>query len=169
MCRLAAARRMSKPSQMLELSWSWRLKISRQKLRAWLNRLLSTLPRLVFWIHERIQLSESQIIKWRYRLPELTDDEDTSTIVPAVEAQEQLSAFRDLTRTKIHEIRLETSSLEANIGVLERARSESWELISNRLNSTLDRTANTLSDRMTELEHTVQSQRTTPATDSSQP
>ena len=75
-------------------------------------------------------------------------------------------------RDKISEIRLETletNSLEAKIGLLEQARSESWELGSNRLNSTLDRTANSLSSRMTELEKMVQSQRTTPATISSQP
>ena len=44
-----------------------------------------------------------------------------------------------------------------------------WELISHRLNSTLDRTANALSDRVTELEQMRQSQRTTPATGSSHP
>ena len=72
-------------------------------------------------------------------------------------------------RDKISEVRLETNSLEAKLGILEQARSESWELGSNRLNSTLDRTANSLSSRMTELEKMVQSQRTTPTTISSQP
>ena len=116
-----------------------------------------------------IELIESQIIRWRYRLPELTDDEDTSTIVTVVEVQEQLNEFKELTRTKIHEMRLENRSLEAKLDVLERARSGSWELISNRVHSTLARTANALSDRMTEIEQMAQSQRTTPATDSSQP
>ena len=74
-----------------------------------------------------------------------------------------------MTRRKIHEIRQETNSLEEKIGILERARSESWELVSHRLNSTLDRTANTLSDRVTELEQMMQLQRTTPAAGSSQP
>ena len=112
----------------------------------------------------RVDLVEKQIIKWRYRLPELTDDEDTRTTATAVEVQEELNNFRELTRRKIHEIRQETNSLEAKIGVLERARSESWELVSHRLTSMLDRTATTLSDRMTELEQMVQSQGTTPAT-----
>ena len=83
--------------------------------------------------------------------------------------QEQLIAFKDTTRRKVHEIRQETDSLEAKIGILERARSESWELVGHRLHSTLDRTAFSLSDRMTELENMIQSQGTTPATRSDQP
>ena len=120
-------------------------------------------------LQERVELAENQIIKWRYRPPELTDDEDTHTIITAVEVQKQLKNFRELTRVKIHEIRQETNSLDEKIGILERARSESWELVSHRLNSTRDGTATTLSDRMTELEQMVQSQTTSPATLSSQP
>ena len=44
-------------------------------------------------LKERVDLAESQIVKWRYRLPELTDDEDDQTIVTAVEVQEQLKAL----------------------------------------------------------------------------
>ena len=118
---------------------------------------------------ERVDLAESHIVRWRYRLPELTDNEDGRPVVTAVDVQEQLDRFRELTRGKIHEIRQETNSLEEKNGILERARSESWELVSHRLNSMLDRTANTLSDRVTELEQMTQSQRTTPATGSGQP
>ena len=63
--------------------------------------------------------------EWRYRLPELTDDEDDQPVVTAVDVQEQLDNFRELTRRKIHEIRLETNSLEEWIGIWERACSES--------------------------------------------
>ena len=45
--------------------------------------------------------------------------------------------------------------------------SESWELISQRLNSMLGDSVGTLSDRLTDLEQTVQSRRTTPATEAS--
>ena len=71
-------------------------------------------------LKERVDLTENQIIKWRYRRPELTDDEDDQTVVIAVEVQEQLDSFREF-----HEIRLETNSLEEKIGILERACSES--------------------------------------------
>ena len=50
---------------------------------------------------ERVDLAESQTIGWRYRLPELTDDEDDRAIVTAVEVQEQLNAFKEVTRRKI--------------------------------------------------------------------
>ena len=100
-------------------------------------------------------------MRWRHRLPELTDNEDGWPVVTAVDVQEQLDRFRELTRGKIHEMRQETNSLEEKIRILERARSESWELVSHRLS--------TLSDRVTELEQMMQSQRTTPATDSSPP
>ena len=106
-------------------------------------------------------------MRWRYRLPELTNDEDHQPIVTAVDVQEQLTRFQELTRGKTDEIRQETNSIEEKIRILERARSESWEFVSQRLNSLLERSVGTLSERMTELEQTVQSQRTTSATDSS--
>ena len=47
---------------------------------------------------------ENQIMRWRYRLPDLTADDDDSdedvTVVTAVEVQEQLGAFKSATRRK---------------------------------------------------------------------
>ena len=40
---------------------------------------------------ERVDLMEQQIIKWRYRLPDLTDDNSRERVVTAVEVQEDLS------------------------------------------------------------------------------
>ena len=37
---------------------------------------------------EQVDLIENQIIKWRYRLPELTDDDSRERVVSAVEVQE---------------------------------------------------------------------------------
>ena len=82
--------------------------------------------------------------------------------------QEQLSAFKDVTRRGFQEIRNETRSLNERIDVLEGARSETWELVSQQLNTTLDRTVNSLSERMLELENAMQSQGTTPSTRSDQ-
>ena len=60
-------------------------------------------------LKERVDLAESQIIRWRYRLPELTDDDDDRTVITAVEVHEQLNAFKDMTRRKIQEIRTRDS------------------------------------------------------------
>ena len=43
---------------------------------------------------ERVDFAESQIIRWRHRLPDLTDDDDDQPIVTAVEVHEQLNAFK---------------------------------------------------------------------------
>ena len=93
------------------------------------------------------------------------NNEDQQPSVTAVEVQEQLNKFQESTRSKIHDVRQEIDSLERKVRILEVARSESWELISQRLNSMLGRSVGTLSDRLTDLEQTVQSQRTTPATE----
>ena len=51
-------------------------------------------------------------MRWRHRLPELTDNEDGRPVVTAVDVHEQLDRFRELTRGKFCEIRQETNSLE---------------------------------------------------------
>ena len=43
---------------------------------------------------EQVDLRENQIIKWRYRLPELTDDDSRERVVSAVEVQEDLDEFK---------------------------------------------------------------------------
>ena len=108
-------------------------------------------------------------MRWRHCLLDLTNDEDQQPIVTAVEVHKQLNKFQELTRNKIHDVRQEIDSLERKVRILEVARSESWELISQRLNPMLGRSVGTLSDRLTDLEQTVQSQRTTPATEASAP
>ena len=49
---------------------------------------------------EKVDLMERQIHRWRYRLPDLTDDESQEPFVSAVEVQEELNQFKDLTVTK---------------------------------------------------------------------
>ena len=100
---------------------------------------------------EKVDLMERQIHRWRYRLPDLTDDESHEPVVSAIEAQEQLSQFQELTRSNVGDVRHEINSLERKVRLLERARSESWELISQRLNSMLGDSVGTLSDRLTDL------------------
>ena len=79
---------------------------------------------------EKVDLAEEQILRWRYRLLGLTDDEDQQPIVTSVEVQEQLSQFQESTRNKVHDVRQGIDSLERKVRLLEVARSESWELIS---------------------------------------
>ena len=86
-------------------------------------------------------------------------------VVRAVEAQEQVSQFQESTRNNVRDVRHETNSLERKVQLLERARSDSWEVISQRLNSMVGDSVGALSDRLTDLEQTVQSRRTTPVTD----
>ena len=114
----------------------------------------STLTPLI----ERVDLAENQIIRCHYRLPDLTDSDDEQRVITAVEVQEQLYTFKDTTRRRIQELRQVTLSLDERVNILQRARSAAWELVSHRLNSELDRTTTSLSDRMTELENMMQSQ-----------
>ena len=124
-----------------------------------------TLPTL----SEKVELAENQIIRWRHRAPELTNEDEQRSIVTAVDAQEQLNRFQELTRSKIHDVRQEINSLEGKIRILLIARGESWELINQRLRSLLERSVGTLSERLTNLEQAMQSQRTTPVTETSAP
>ena len=109
------------------------------------------------------QLAENQIIRWRYRIPDLTDDESSERIVTAFEVQEQLNGFKGATRRKIDDVRQAIVVLEDRVNILRRARNETWELIKDRLTSELDRTATSLSDRLTRLERMMQSQSASPA------
>ena len=45
---------------------------------------------------EQVELLEDQILKWRYRLPELTDDDSQERIVSAVEVREELDEFKEV-------------------------------------------------------------------------
>ena len=47
------------------------------------------------------ELLEGQIVRWRYRLPELADDESQEKIVTAVEAQEELDELKDVVDKKL--------------------------------------------------------------------
>ena len=114
---------------------------------------------------EKVDLMEQQIHRWRYRLPDLTDDESREPVASAVEVQEALDKFKDLTMNKVREVREDLNSLDREVQLLERAHSDSWEVISQRLNTMVDNSVSALSDRLTDLEHTVQSRMTTPVTD----
>ena len=116
---------------------------------------------------EKVDLMERQIQRWRYRLPDLTDDESQEPVVSAIDVREELNKFQDLTMSKVRDVRQDINSLDGKVHLLERARSDSWEVISQRLGSMVGDSVGALSDRLTDLEQTVQSRRTTPVTDAS--
>ena len=51
--------------------------------------------------------------------------------------------------------------------MFERDREESWEAVSHRVSTLADDSVSALSERLSELEHTVQSRMTTPVTEES--
>ena len=54
------------------------------------------------------------------------------------------------------------TALEGMVGTLEHSREESWEAVSNRVSTLVESSVTSLSGRLTELEHALQSHRTTP-------
>ena len=57
------------------------------------------------------------------------------------------------------------NSLRESVRLIETDREESWEAISHKVSTLLEDSVGSLTERLTELEHTVQSQRTTPVTE----
>ena len=69
-----------------------------------------------------------------------TDDPEEA--VTAIELQEELRAFKEDDRGRIQEIRGVVSAIEERVNILRRARSETWDLLSERLTSEMDRVIN---------------------------
>ena len=116
-------------------------------------------------LSEQVEFLEDQIIKRRYRLPELTDDESKERVVSAVEVREELDEFKEVVLRKIQWILTNLGSLQESVRLLENDREESWEAISHKVSTLVEGSVESLTERLTELEQTVQSRRTTPITD----
>ena len=116
-------------------------------------------------LSEQVELLEDQIIKWRYRLPELTDDESKERIVSAVEVREELDEFKEVVLRKLKEFLTNLHTLQESVRLIENDREESWEAISHKVSTLVGDFVGSLTERLTELEHTVQSRRTTPVSD----
>ena len=87
---------------------------------------------------EQVDLIEQQIIKWRYRLPDLTDDNNRERVVTAVEAQEDLCEFKDIAMRKIRELATTLTALEGEVRLFEQDREESWEAVSHKVSTLVD-------------------------------
>ena len=112
-------------------------------------------------LHERVEELGTQIVKWNNRLPDLNDENDEK-VPTAIEVQEELTALSDTSYRKFHSIFNRLHTLEGMVGTIEHSREESWEAVSNRVSTLVESSVTSLSGRVTELEHALQSQRTTP-------
>ena len=98
-------------------------------------------------------------------IPELTDDESQEKIISAVEVKEELDELKDVVYRKLKEILTSLNTLRESVRLIENDKEESWEAISHKVSTLVEDSVGSLSERLTELEHTVQSQRTTPVTE----
>ena len=115
-------------------------------------------------LHESVEAMGAQIVKWNHRFPELNDetDEDGDKLPTALEVQKELISLENTCFTKFHSLNNKMKALEGMVNTLERSREESWEAVSNRVSTLVESSVTSLSGRVTELEHALQSQRTTP-------
>ena len=116
---------------------------------------------------EQVSLIEQQIHRWRYRLPDLSDDDSRERVISAVEVKEDLDKFKDKTMEKVREVSNARFALESEVRLFERARHNSWKAVSQRVSTLVDDSVGALSERLADLEHTVQSRMTTPVTEES--
>ena len=112
-------------------------------------------------LHERVEELGFQIVKWGNRLPDLNDENDEK-VPTAIEVQEELSELTDTCFRKFNGIFTRLSALEGMVGTLEHSREESWEAVSNHVSTLVESSVTSISGSLTELEHALQSQRTTP-------
>ena len=112
-------------------------------------------------LSENVEELGNQIVKWNNRLPDLNDENDEK-VPTAIEVQEELTALTDTSYRKFNSIFNRLHTLEGIVATLEHSREESWEAVSNRVSTLVEGSVTSLSGRVTELEHALQSQRTTP-------
>ena len=112
-------------------------------------------------LSEQVEELGTQIVKWNNRLPYLNDANDDK-VPTAIEVQEELTTLTDTSYRKFHSIFNRLHTLESIVTTLEHSREESWEAVSNRVSTLVESSVTSLSGRLTELEHVLQSQRTTP-------
>ena len=116
---------------------------------------------------EQLNVIQDQLLKWRHRLPELSHDECTERVVSAVEADADLEDFKRIVLNKFKELITNLDACTGRVRLLERDRDESWEAVSHKVSSLVDDSVSALTGRLSELEHTLQSRRTTPVTEGS--
>ena len=95
----------------------------------------------------------------------MTDDESKERIVSAVEVREELDEFKEVLLRKLKEFLTNLNTVQESVRLIENDREESWEAISHKVSTLVEDSVGSLTERLTELEHTVHSRRTTPVSD----
>ena len=112
----------------------------------------------------RVDLIEGQVERWRNRLQPQSIDGRMVDVHTSNELQEELQAFKRADRRRIEEIRRAINDVEAQVSILHRSHADTWEVVSDRVTSEIDRVSATLNERMAEIERAVQTQSALPAT-----
>ena len=85
-------------------------------------------------------------------------------VTTAIEVQEELQAFKAADRRRIEEIREVIPAIEERVNIVRRSRDDTWELISDRVTSEMDRASATLNEHVAEVERVIQTRSASPAT-----
>ena len=134
-------------------------------LKSKVSRLTEQNTKLEGEVSFLLRLSDQVDLLWKCRLPEQTDDENQEKAVTAVEVQEELDELKKDVYRKLKEMATGLNNLRESVRLIENDKDESWEAISHKVSTLVEDSVGSLTDRLTELEHTVQSQRTTPVTE----
>ena len=98
--------------------------------------------------------------------PGQTGDQGQERNVTAVEVQDETEELRKGVYRKIKELATGLNNLRESVQLIEKDKDESWEAVSHKVSTLVENSVGSLTERLTtELEHTVQSQGTTPVTD----
>ena len=73
--------------------------------------------------------------------------------------------FEMMSIGKIKELATGLNNLRESVQLIEKDKDESWEAVSHKVSTLVEKSVGSLTERLTELEHTVQSQGTTPVTE----
>ena len=76
-----------------------------------------------------------------------------------------MDELKDVVYRKLKEILTSLNTLRESVRLIENDKEESWEAISHKVSTLVEDSVGSLTERLTELEHTMQSQRTTPVTE----
>ena len=94
--------------------------------------------------------------------PGETGEEGQERVATAVEVQDEMDEFRRDVYRKIKELATGLNNLRESVQLIERDKAEA---ISHKVSTLVENSVGSLTERLTELEHTVQSQGTTPVTE----
>ena len=86
-------------------------------------------------------------------------------MVSAAEVQEDVDEFKEAVLKKLKDLLTNLNALRGEVQLLEREQEESWEAVSHKVSTLVDDSVGALTERLSELEHTVQSRKTTPITE----